>query len=292
MTNDGDQVALTIIVPVYNGADTLAEQLDALCHQQWSGSWEVLIVDNASTDATPQIAARFAAAHPDLIRTIEAPRVHNLSYVRNSGAAAAHGRTIAFCDADDVVGPDWVSAIGCALHNHPLVGSRLEYDKLNSVDGSGASRFGSEGIATMFGLPCVSGAGLGCQTWLWDALGGNDEAWDSTGEDFEFSMRAARDEGIQPFFAKDAIYHYRLRSGAKATFRQNRRYGRSHVRLFQSFGSPEHRSPVLASLRHTVALCARIGDLLRPDRRVRWARSAGKRLGRIEGTLRYRTLYL
>ena len=53
MTAHGaDAVDLTVVIPAHNAAATLGRQLDALVAQEWSGSWEVVVVDNRSTDAT------------------------------------------------------------------------------------------------------------------------------------------------------------------------------------------------------------------------------------------------
>jgi glycosyltransferase involved in cell wall biosynthesis len=43
-------VQLSVIIPCYNGAETIAAQLEALAGQQWSGQWEVIVSDNGSTD--------------------------------------------------------------------------------------------------------------------------------------------------------------------------------------------------------------------------------------------------
>ena len=85
---------LTVIVPVFNGAATLDEQLDALATQRWAGRWEVLVVDNASTDATPAIVASRVASD-DRFRTIRADAAHNLAYVRNAGVRATGARSVA-----------------------------------------------------------------------------------------------------------------------------------------------------------------------------------------------------
>lgn len=292
MKSEHCELDLSVIVPVYNGAATIEEQLDALLAQDWHGRWEVLIVDNNSTDATPAIAARYADLHPGRVRIVEAPDQQNLSYVRNAGVRHSRARSVAFCDADDIVGVGWLNAMAKALEEHQLVGSRLEYDRLNTMAGSGASRFASEGLASMFGYKVVTGGGSGCQRALWNALGGNNERWDSTGEDFEFSMRASRDFGVAPYFARDAVYHYRLRTNPRAMFRQSRRYGQSHARLYKEFGQPEFRMPARAAVRHSLALLLRIDHLRDPERSLAWSRAAGKRLGRLEGSIRYRTIYL
>jgi len=287
-------VDLTVVVPVYNGAATLAEQLDALAGQDWDGAWEVVVVDNGSTDDTPRIVARAVAAH-ERIRSVRADDAHNLSYVRNVGVQASSAAAVAFADADDVVGAGWVAAIGRALAEHPLVGSRLEYGRLNPPgSAAGRAEFQSTGIGRFYGLPNLAGAGHGCQREVFDRLGGNDERWDDTGEDFDFSFRAARDLGIEPTFVPDAVYHYRRRNEPRAAFRQARRYGRSHVALYREFGrgDPANRPSQRRAVKTDLWLLAHAHHGLRRATRLGWAWKAGIRLGRLEGSLRTRTLYL
>lgn len=285
---------LTVVVPVFNGEATIAEQLDALAAQHWDGEWEVVVVDNGSTDATPRIVADAVAAH-DRFRSVRADDAHNLSYVRNVGVRASDAAAVAFADADDVVGDGWVAAIGTALAEHPLVGSRLEFDRLNPPgSAAGRSEFQASGIGRFYGLPNLAGAGHGCRRDVFDHLGGNDERWDDTGEDFDFSFRAARDLGIEPVFVPDAVYHYRRRNEPRAAFRQARRYGRSHVALYREFGrdDPAGRPSQRKAIKTDLWLVAHAHHLLRPETRLRWAWKAGIRLGRLEGSIRTRTLYL
>jgi glycosyltransferase involved in cell wall biosynthesis len=285
---------LTVVVPVYNGAATLADQLDALADQRWDGEWEVVVVDNGSTDATPQIIARSVVAH-DRFRSVRADDAHNLSYVRNVGVRSSDATAVVFADADDVVGAGWVAAIGAALADHPLVGSRLEYERLNPPGTeAGRARFQAEGIGRFYGLPNLAGAGHGCRRDVFDQLGGNDERWDDTGEDFDFSFRAARDLGIEPVFVPDAVYHYRRRNEPRAAFRQARRYGRSHVALYREFGrdDPAGRPSQRKAIKTDLWLAAHAHHALRPATRLGWAWKAGIRLGRLEASIRTRTLYL
>jgi len=287
-------VDLTIIVPVYNGADTLDEQLDALASQEWTGEWEVVVVDNASTDATPQlIADRVTRDHR--FRVVRADAAHNLSYVRNVGVQATTAPAVAFADADDMVGDGWVAAIGDALAEHPLVGSRLEYERLNPPGtAAGRAAFQSSGIGRFFGLPNLAGAGHGCSRQLFERLGGNDERWDDTGEDFDFSFRAARDLGVEPVFVAGAVYHYRRRAEPRAAFRQARRYGRSHVALYRDFGRGDgaNRGSQWQAAKTDLWLLLHVHQVFRPETRLAWAWKAGIRLGRLEASLRLRTLYL
>ena len=53
-------LALSIIIPARNVAETLRVQLDALAAQEWDSAWEVVVVDNRSTDETPAIVREYA----------------------------------------------------------------------------------------------------------------------------------------------------------------------------------------------------------------------------------------
>ena len=285
-------VALTVILPVFNMARTLGEQLDALCRQTWSQPWEVLVVDNDSSDGSRELALSYLSRE-ESIRVISAPVVHNLSYVRNVGVRQARGRAVAFCDGDDVVGEGWVAAMGQALREHALVGCRFEYGRLNSPQVLATHRptFQSEGLAQVFGLPVVAGAG-GCQRWLWERLGGNDVHMDC-GEDFDFSLRASKECGVIPYFARDAVYHVRLRGTAAWMFRQWRRIGRIYPLLFRRHAPPQtHRRTIPEALLAYGWLVKNVWMLTSDQARMKWLHHAGKNLGRLEGSLRFRTPYL
>jgi glycosyltransferase involved in cell wall biosynthesis len=292
--DDGPPVALTVILPVYNGAASVADQLDALVTQEWSEPWEVLVVDNASTDDTPAIVERYVKSHPDRIRVVPAPDDHNLAYVRNVGVRHARGAAVAFCDDDDLIGERWVPAMGEALRDHPLVGSHMDYARL-STEAARTNRadFQSAGIELLFGIPVVNGVS-GVQRSLWDELGGNDETLDATGEDLDFAIRAHLHQGVDPFFADDAVYHVRRRDRSATTFRQARRYGRAMALLYARYGRRRGagRSTAKEVVWAWTWLALHVGDLRSAPRAVGWAWRAGMRLGRLEGSLRHRVVYL
>jgi glycosyltransferase involved in cell wall biosynthesis len=66
---------LSVIVPAFNAAATIGEQLEAFMAQAWAGDWDVVVADNGSTDETAKIVERFAVAErfsppgPTLVRT-------------------------------------------------------------------------------------------------------------------------------------------------------------------------------------------------------------------------------
>src|SRR4051794_10332658 len=213
---------LTVILCVRNGAATVRNQLETLARQQWNAPWEVLLVDNASVDATPEILREFAARDPRF-RTVDASERLGLSHARNVGVANSCATAVAFCDADDLVGEGWVAAMGAALREHAVVACRFEWNELRpATAGPDLSTFQRDGLAEVLGFRVAAGVG-GWQRWLWNALGGNDEWMTFTGEDFDMSIRAFVEHGISPYFEPNAVYHVARRSGFRATYRQARR---------------------------------------------------------------------
>lgn len=91
----------SIIVPSYNVAATLAETLTALLAQTCP-DFEIIIVDDGSTDETAQIADRFLI--DPRVRLVQ-QRNRGLAGARNTGIAASRGGYIGFCDADDIWEP-------------------------------------------------------------------------------------------------------------------------------------------------------------------------------------------
>lgn len=286
--------ALSVILCTLNGRATIRKQLEALAGQMTDRRFEVVVVDNGSTDDTTAVIKSFGELQGRL-RIVPAHQRKNLSYARNVGVEAASSEFLAFCDDDDIVGQGWVAAMSEALEHSPVVGSRLEYLRLNSADQLvGRARFQSERIGQIFGVPALSGAGFGCQRWLWDSVGGIDEDFGTTGEDFDFSMRIFESTGIEPVLVDGASYHYRLRSGGRGTFRQARRYGESHAQLYarHARGRADVKANAIDALHDWWWIATRAPLAALGKRRENWATHAGRRLGRLVGSIRYRVLWL
>ena len=92
---------LTFIVPAYNVDKYLAECLDSLLNQTVKDH-QVIIVNDGSADHTKEIAQRYAALYPEMIRYVEQEN-QGLSEARNTGLQYAHGKYIAFLDGDDLL---------------------------------------------------------------------------------------------------------------------------------------------------------------------------------------------
>ena len=92
-------VDISVVLSTYNRASMLPAALDALLAQRTAIVYEVILVDNNSTDGTRELAARYVAAHPERVRYVF-ERQQGLSYGRNTGIAAARGAIVAFTDDD------------------------------------------------------------------------------------------------------------------------------------------------------------------------------------------------
>ncbi len=96
---------ISVVIPAYNEERYLGRCLQALCAQSYPASrFEIIVVDNGSTDATAQIARRFGA------QVVEEP-VKGIARARQRGFEAARGEVIASTDADTVVPPFWLARI-------------------------------------------------------------------------------------------------------------------------------------------------------------------------------------
>ncbi|NUO36997.1 MAG: glycosyltransferase family 2 protein [Gemmatimonadaceae bacterium] len=116
----GAAVDYTMLVCTYNRAGDLAELLETALRQRTGGrfTYEVLVVDNNSTDGTRALVQRFIAAAPEVIRYLFEPR-QGKSNALNTGLEAMRGRRYAIVDDDFVLPPDWLLRIDAGFGRHP-----------------------------------------------------------------------------------------------------------------------------------------------------------------------------
>ena len=103
-SNMNAEAPLVSVVVIFFNAERFLNDAVASVFAQTYDRWELLLVDDGSTDAGRQIAERFAREHPDKVRYLDHPGHENrgMSASRNLGIRAARGDFIAFLDADDV----------------------------------------------------------------------------------------------------------------------------------------------------------------------------------------------
>jgi glycosyltransferase involved in cell wall biosynthesis len=118
---------VSIVIPAYNSAATLAETLDA-CRAQSYEPIEIIVVDDGSTDETVMIAERYGVR---LVRqSNQGPAI-----ARNAGITAAQGDFIQFCDSDDLLHPEKIARSMDVLSQNP--DAALVYSRVQQVGADG-----------------------------------------------------------------------------------------------------------------------------------------------------------
>lgn len=283
---------LSVIICAHNEEKHLPAQLDALLHQEWSGEWELIVVDNRSTDDTASIVERLATVHPRL-RLVAADDRPSKAYAMDVGVKTALAEHLAFCDGDDVVAPGWVRAIAAGLERHEVVTGPHELDLLNPPWLAGSRGWSAEEPTGSFYelFPAIRGANWGTRRSVWDRVGGVPEDFAAV-EDFAFSLRCWL-EGIAIVGLPDAVVHYRYRDNARALWKQGFAYGAYRpriARLLVEAGRP--RPPRFAGWKTWALLLIKIPTLATAEGRAVWVWIAANRAGHLAGSMRERTILL
>lgn len=120
---------LSIIVPVYNVEAFLPKCIDSLLDQDVPRTdYEIILVDDGSTDSSGQICDSFKTCHEN-IQVIHQPN-KGLSAARNTGIAAANGKYIQFVDSDDYIIPNVIKGIVNQLERDDLDILRVNYQNV------------------------------------------------------------------------------------------------------------------------------------------------------------------
>jgi GT2 family glycosyltransferase len=254
----------------------------------------VIVVDNRSTDESMAVVERYRGRIPKL-RTVDAWDQQSQAYALNVGVRASTGEGLLFCDADDEVGPGWLAAMGRALAEHDFVAGRLDTDKLNAPwiaqSHANPQRHGLNCYRYPPYLPHAGGCNLGVRRACHDAVGGFDESVPIV-HDTDYCWRLQH-AGIELHFVPDALLYVRFRSTPWRLYRQARSYGMYNVLLYKRYRPlgmpPLSRKEGVAEwpklLRALPGIRGRAGL-------ARWLWKCGWRVGRLQGSLRYRVFAL
>ncbi|HEV7525484.1 MAG TPA: glycosyltransferase [Acidimicrobiia bacterium] len=282
---------LSVLIPCRNSADFLADQLEALAAQTWSGRWEVVIADNGSTDATRAVAAAYAERIPGL-RVVDAAGRSGRHHACNVAARASTGAAIVFVDGDDAVADGYVEAMAAALGAHPVVAARLDHSTFGPSWTAGVgTAVQTDALLDGFGfLPFGMGCSLGFRREAFESLGGfREEA--TYCEDVDICWRAQL-LGNEIAFVPDAVVHYRPRATEREMYRQHRNFGHARAFLYREFradGMP--RRTGREALAEWWIVAKAIPRLRNRSELARWSRRLGRCVGRLQGSARYRVWY-
>jgi GT2 family glycosyltransferase len=211
----------SVIMPVHNRRDLTQQCIEALARVTGDVQWELIVVDNGSTDDT---TAFLPSVRGDLqvIRNAE-----NLGFATacNQGAAAARGRHLVFLNNDTVPLPGWLAALGREIDSHAevaVVGSKLLY-RDGTVQHAGLafarriplpyhiySRWPADdpAVNARREVQAVTGACMLVRREAFETVGGFDTGYRNGFEDVDLCLRI-RDQGWRVVYQPESVlYHF------------------------------------------------------------------------------------
>jgi glycosyltransferase involved in cell wall biosynthesis len=234
--------AMTVVVPTRTRAAYLEVTLDSLRRQRTETPYEILVVDDGSTDATVEVAERLG------VRAIRHGEPRGLNPARNTGLREAQGDLIAFVDDDVLVPGGWVDALveGAARHSDAeAFGGPIRA----RFEGSAPRGCGREGppITTLdlgpadVEAPMVWGANFAVRRSAVERIGEFDESLDrGHGDEEDWLLRLRKAGGRIVYLAAAGLEHRRapgdsgLRSLSRAAYHRGRGARSSDARRGQA----------------------------------------------------------
>jgi glycosyltransferase involved in cell wall biosynthesis len=231
LPKNGGSPRISVIVCTYNGARTIRDCLDGLLQLEYP-DYEVVVVDDGSTDATAAIAREYP------VRLIRTPN-RGLGSARNTGLAAATGEIVAYIDDDASPDPHWLRYLAATFHDtaHAAAGGP-------NIPPPGDGWI-AESVAHAPGGPVhvlltdreaehVPGCNMAFRRRRLSAIGGFDPRFRTAGDDVDVCWRLL-DRGWTIGFSPAAMVWHRRRNSVRAYLRQQKGYGRAEALLEQKF---------------------------------------------------------
>ncbi len=239
---------VSVVVPSFNGSRTLPACLDSLTHLNYP-NYEVILVDDGSTDDTAKIAAHYPS-----VRTIHQDN-RGLSAARNAGIAVTTGEIVAFTDSDCRVDEDWL---------YYLVGDLLKTDA-GAIGGHNFPPAEDDWVATCVavspGGPAhvmlddryaehIPGCNMAFWKWALEEIEGFDPRFRAAGDDVDVCWRLLQRGRKIAFSHAGFVWHYR-RNNMPAYLKQQQGYGvaeamlrNKHPEYFNSLGGMRWRGQI------------------------------------------------
>jgi glycosyltransferase involved in cell wall biosynthesis len=243
---------VTVAIPTYNRADFLRQTLAGLVAQQFPRDhFEIIVLDNNSTDHTRAVVAEFASAHPAPRYLLETQQ--GLDYARNRAIAEARGEIIVFGDDDILVQPDWLAQMAVPLLADPAQRIGAVGGEVIPVFPDGLPPWVAEWHSPLAFRPDLGplearqspmGANLAFPRFVFAQLGLFHTALDRaagnyfSGGDSEM-IRRVRAAGLEVWFAPAAAVKHQM-PASRTTFRYARRHAfdSARSRVIDRAGQP------------------------------------------------------
>ncbi|MCI0606187.1 glycosyltransferase [bacterium] len=285
-----DLPGISIIVPVYNGEKTIAECLESLLALDFpKESFEIICVDNDSTDKTSAILHRYG----ERIRILHEKK-RGPSAARNRGLRNATGDVIAFTDADCTVAQDWLRNLILPLENSDaaVVGGRiLSKQPCNHIEKFGENIHDHSKAIELYRPPYAITMNWASRASILRELEFFDENLLRC-EDVDLSYRLFQ-KGYRFVFSPDAIVYHRNEDNYWGLTHEGFLHGyysvpvlKKHDWLLKQFGHRRWNKRTYVDLASSFVESIRGNE--RKRSRCQLMFNSGKKAGKIVGSIRYR----
>jgi glycosyltransferase involved in cell wall biosynthesis len=227
-------VLFSVVIPAYNAEAHVDAQLAALEQQANAEPFEVIVVDNMSTDATAEVAARHSGRLN--LRVVTATDGRSASHARNVGIAHARGEFIVFVDADDIADDALLAAYQRRTRTYQVMGGAYEETRLNDPKvAAWRYKMTQSGLPIAFGkVPFFLMGNAAIQRSVFENIGVFDESLTHGGEEVDFSTRAHL-AGYEVGWVPDAVVYYRHRATLRELADQFFDYGRATAYVYARY---------------------------------------------------------
>jgi len=219
-TNLYENPIVSVIIPVYNGERYLAETLESVIAQT-EVNWELIAVNDGSTDTSLEILEGYAKKIPERIKVITVEN-GGVSEARNTAVAAACGTYIAFVDQDDLWAPQKLQLQIKMFSRNKNLGISFTNETLVDEDGNtnheNVLKFGRDNRGNVFEhlifdnfIPISS---VMLKKELFVKIGGFDPCF-SLAEDYDFLLKVTREAPVD--YIDEPLLLYRVH-GASGTY--------------------------------------------------------------------------
>lgn len=227
---------VSVVIPVYNGADVIGPCLESLLRQRYPAeSCEIIVVENGSTDNTTEVVAQYP------VRLLHSEE-RGPAAARNLGIVQSQAEIVAFTDADCIADADWlvrlvepyadpqIGGVGGAIlaYTH---GARNPVEQFSDQYSPLVNYMSGEGEF----LPHLYTANASYRRDLLDEVGGFNPAL-ITAEDVDLSWRVQLRTDAKLHYTPDAIIYHRHRATRAGLGRQYLQYGFGEIILDTLYG--------------------------------------------------------
>jgi len=232
------RLAVSIVVPVYNDPEGIRSTLDSLVNQTVPRTaYEVVVVDNGSTDGTRDVVAQFVDRFENVRLEVES-EIQGSYAARNRGIQTARGSVLAFVDADMTADPDWLRRavtameatdapyLACDVELYPPENEEGLVGKYNRLTDLRVDRY----LRRMRFAPTCS---LLVRMSLLKEVGPFDPRFRSSG-DLEFGHRVDN-AGRTMYYAPEVQLYHPARTTLRALLGKSFRIGRGKVELHRFY---------------------------------------------------------